>query len=102
MAPVSLDRLGFAPRGLRSLRLVVVATMALLLLLSCQPEQQPETTGAIRTGAAPTASTPNACATNLYANYNPANMEQCVNVCLRCEHGIMTTCSTSCTLKGAH
>ena len=101
MAPVSLDRLGFSPTGLRSFRLLVVATMA-LLLLSCEPEQQPETTGAIRTGAAPTASTPNACATNLYANYNPANMEQCVNVCLRCEHGVMTTCSTSCTLKGAH
>jgi len=101
MAPVSLDRLGFSRIGLRSVRLVVVATMS-LLLLSCQPEQQPETTGAIRTGATPTGSTPSACATNLYANYNPANMEQCVNVCLRCEHGIMTTCSTSCTLKGAH
>ena len=91
MAPVSLHRFGFSLLGSRSLRIAIVATLS-LLLLSCQPDQQPETTG----------STPNACATNLYANYNPANMEQCVNVCLRCEHGVRTTCSTSCTLKGAH
>ena len=106
MAPVSLYRFGFLPIGSAWLRLVVVATMS-LLLLSCEPEQQPETTGSTPAGstataATPTASAPNACARNLYANYNPANMEQCVNVCLRCEHGIMTTCSTSCTLKGAH
>ncbi len=101
MEPVSLERLGFAPSSLRSLRLVVVATMS-LLLLSCQPEQQPETTGSTPARSTSTGSPPSACATNLYANYNPSNMEQCVNVCLRCEHGIMTTCSTSCTLKGAH
>jgi hypothetical protein len=80
-------------------------------MLSCQPEQQPETTGSTPAGSTPSASTPSAsaasaskpsaCATNLYANYNPLNMEQCVNVCLRCERGVMTTCSTSCTLKGA-
>jgi hypothetical protein len=78
-----------------------------LLLLSCRPDQQPETTGSTPTASTsnaptPNASTPSACATNLYANYNPLNMEQCVNVCLRCERGVMTTCSTSCTLKGAH
>ena len=91
MVPVSLHRLDFSPIGSRSLRLVVIAALS-LLMLSCRDDQQPETTG----------STLNACATNLYANYNPANMEQCVNVCLRCERGVMTTCSTSCKLKGAH
>ena len=28
-------------------------------------------------------------------------MKQCVAVCIACERGVMTTCSTSCTLKGA-
>ncbi len=89
--PVSLHRLGFLLAGSRSLRLVVIAAQC-LLMLSCRPDQQPETTG----------STPNACVSNLYANYNPMDMEQCVNACMRCEHGVATTCSTSCTLKGAH
>jgi hypothetical protein len=29
-------------------------------------------------------------------------MKQCVAVCIDCERGIVTTCTTSCTLKGAH
>jgi hypothetical protein len=29
-------------------------------------------------------------------------MAQCVAACKKCQHGITTTCSTSCTLKGAH
>ncbi len=89
MTPVSWHRLEFSLTPSRLLRLAVIAILS-LAVLSCN-EQQPETTG----------STPNACATNLYANYNPANMEQCVNVCLRCERGTTTTCTTSCTLKGA-
>jgi hypothetical protein len=28
-------------------------------------------------------------------------MKQCVAVCIACESGVITTCSTSCTLKGA-
>jgi hypothetical protein len=28
-------------------------------------------------------------------------MKQCVDVCITCERGSMTTCSTSCTMKGA-
>jgi hypothetical protein len=84
---------------------VVIAALS-LLMLSCRPDQQPEITGSTPNAStsstsSSTTSTPSACATNLYANYNPLNMEQCVNVCLRCEHGVMTTCSTSCTLKGA-
>jgi hypothetical protein len=79
---------------------VIAATS--LLTLSCRPDQQPEITGSTPDASTPSTSAPSACATNLYANYNPRNMEQCVNVCLRCERGVMTTCSTSCTLKGAH
>ena len=41
------------------------------------------------------------CAKKQYADYNPKNMKQCVDVCIACERGSMTTCSTSCTMKGA-
>ena len=41
------------------------------------------------------------CATDLYPRYNPKNMSQCVDVCIKCDRGVVTTCSTSCTLKGA-
>ncbi len=51
------------------------------------------------------APTPNAkslqCARNHYADFNPKDMKQCVDVCIRCERGSMTTCSTSCTMRGA-
>lgn len=42
-----------------------------------------------------------ACATKLYSPYDPKNLEQCTAVCLACSAGVKTTCSTSCTLKGA-
>jgi hypothetical protein len=41
------------------------------------------------------------CAKQRYANYNPKNMNQCVDVCITCGKGTMTTCSTSCTMRGA-
>jgi hypothetical protein len=41
------------------------------------------------------------CASKRYADYNPKNMKQCVDVCIACERGSVTTCSTSCTMKGA-
>jgi hypothetical protein len=41
------------------------------------------------------------CARRQYANYDPKIMKQCVDVCITCERGSMTTCSTSCTMKGA-
>jgi hypothetical protein len=28
-------------------------------------------------------------------------LEQCMDVCIKCDHGVTTTCSTSCRLKGA-
>ena len=91
---MSAESLSVSVRGARLACRVGAIVLLPLLMMSCGQDQppQPETTG----------STPSACATNLYANYNAKNMEQCVNVCLRCERGVMTTCSTSCTLKGAH
>jgi hypothetical protein len=56
---------------------------------SCSPEQ--EATGSV-----------NKCATDLFSSYNPKVMDQCVAVCKKCDHGITSTCTTSCTLKGAH
>jgi hypothetical protein len=41
------------------------------------------------------------CVKQRYANYNPKNMNQCVDVCIICERGTVTTCSTSCTMQGA-
>lgn len=42
-----------------------------------------------------------ACAARLYSPYDPKNLEQCKAVCLACNAGVQTTCSTSCSLKGA-
>lgn len=42
-----------------------------------------------------------ACAAKLYSTYDPKNLEQCMAVCMSCNAGVKTTCSTSCTLKGA-
>ncbi len=42
-----------------------------------------------------------ACAAKLYSPYDPKNLEQCMGVCIACSGGVKTTCSTSCTLKGA-
>jgi hypothetical protein len=87
---VGVRSLAVPARGGRSIiELMVIASLG-LLTVSCKPETV-ETTDSV-----------NACATKLYAQYDPANKEQCVNVCLRCERGVMTTCTTSCTLKGAH
>jgi hypothetical protein len=69
-------------------RFAFLATLA-LVAAACSPEG--EATGSI-----------NKCAAELYPAYNPKAMDQCVAVCKKCDHGITTTCSTSCTLKGAH
>ena len=72
------------------IRIAVIAALA-MLLLGCKPDV--ETTGST--------SESSVCAAKLYSRYDPKNFEQCVEVCLRCERGITTTCTTSCTLKGA-
>jgi hypothetical protein len=72
------------------MRRFVVLVAAALAMISCSPED--EVTGSIH----------NKCATDLYSPYNPKALDQCVAVCIKCDRGTTTTCSTSCTLKGAH
>jgi hypothetical protein len=43
----------------------------------------------------------NKCATDIYPSYNPKVLAQCMDVCIKCERGVTTTCATSCNLKGA-
>ncbi len=66
-----------------------VAVLFVITLAACSPDA--EVTGST-----------NKCATDLYPSYNPKLLNQCVDVCIKCNHGNTTTCSTSCTLKGAH
>jgi hypothetical protein len=70
------------------MRSVVILLAVGLLAASCSPE-------------ADVAGTTSNCAAKLYSPYNRKNMNQCVNVCIACDKGTMTTCTTSCTLKGA-
>jgi hypothetical protein len=67
--------------------IAALATLA-LVVAACSPEG--EATGSI-----------NKCASELYPAYNPKVMDQCVAVCKKCDRGTTTTCTTSCTLKGA-
>jgi type IV pilus biogenesis protein CpaD/CtpE len=64
--------------------------LAIALLAAGCSQQEPESTGSI-----------DDCARNLFPSYNPKIYDQCVAVCKKCERGITTTCTTSCTLKGA-
>jgi hypothetical protein len=59
-------------------------------LASCTPESSNNVSDAVGN-----------CARKLYSQYNPKDMKQCVAVCIGCERGVMTTCSTACTLQGA-
>jgi hypothetical protein len=69
-------------------RLAALAAVA-FVMSACTPDG--ETTGSI-----------SSCARELYPSYNPGSLEQCVAACKKCDHGVTTTCTTSCTLKGAH
>jgi hypothetical protein len=69
-------------------RFAVLAAIP-LAVASCSPDA--EVTGST-----------SKCATDLYPSYNPKVLRQCVAACIKCDHGTTTTCSTSCTLKGAH
>jgi hypothetical protein len=71
------------------MRAIIFIMMSAAALVSCTPDNN-EVTGSI-----------NDCARKLFTPYNPKNMKQCVAVCIACESGVTTTCSTSCTLKGA-
>ena len=71
------------------MRAVIAVVLSAVALASCSPDN--DVTGSI-----------GSCASKLYSPYNPKDMKQCVAACIACERGVVTTCSTSCTLKGAH
>jgi hypothetical protein len=73
------------------MRAIIAIALAAAVLAACKPDTNSDITGSIDN-----------CAQQLYSPYNPKDMKQCVAVCIACERGVMTTCSTSCTLKGAH
>ena len=59
-----------------------------LMAAACSPAE--ETTGSV-----------NECIALNFPSYNPKAMDQCVAACKKCQNGVTTTCTTSCTLKGA-
>ena len=64
--------------------------LGIALVAAACSQQEPDSTGSI-----------DDCARNLFPSYNPKIYDQCVAVCKKCQRGITTTCTTSCTLKGA-
>jgi hypothetical protein len=71
-------------------RIAIAIFAAALVVSGCSQPQENETTGSTV-----------ACAKRLYSQYNPKDFKQCVDVCIQCERGVTTTCSTACRLKGA-
>ena len=70
------------------MRVIIAIVLSAATLAACVPDN--DVTGSIE------------CARKLYTPFNPKDMKQCVAACIACDHGVTTTCSTSCTLKGAH
>jgi hypothetical protein len=70
------------------MRAIIAIVLSAAALAACTPEA--DVTGSI-----------GVCANKLYSPYNPKILKQCVAVCIACERGVTTTCTTSCTLKGA-
>jgi hypothetical protein len=74
-----------------NMRAIIAIMLSAAVLAACTPDNNSDITGAIDT-----------CARKLYSPYNPKDLKQCIAVCISCQRGVATTCSTSCTLKGAH
>jgi hypothetical protein len=72
------------------MRTTITVVLSAAALAACTPDNN-DVTGSIAS-----------CASKLYSPFNPKDMKQCVAACIACERGVTTTCSTSCTLKGAH
>jgi len=70
------------------MRAIIAILLSAAALVACSPDN--EATGSIES-----------CAGKLYSPYNPKDLKQCVGACIACSHGVVTTCTTSCTLKGA-
>ncbi|MDO9294564.1 hypothetical protein [Bradyrhizobium sp.] len=71
------------------MRAIIAIVLFAAALAACSPDNN-DVTGSIGN-----------CARKLYSVYNPRDMKQCVGACIACDRGVTTTCSTSCTLKGA-
>jgi hypothetical protein len=74
--------------GAMNMRAIIAIVLSAAALAACTPDN--DVTGSI-----------GMCARKLYTPFNPMDMKQCVGACIACERGVITTCSTSCTLKGA-
>jgi hypothetical protein len=72
------------------MRVIVAIVLSAAALASCTPESSNDVTGSVGN-----------CARKLYSAYNPKDIKQCIAVCIACQRGVMTTCSTACTLRGA-
>lgn len=73
------------------MRAILAILLSAVVLAGCNPDSSNnDITGSI-----------DICARKLYSVYNPKDLKQCISVCISCQRGVMTTCSTSCTLKGA-
>ena len=74
------------------MRVIIAIILATTALAACTPESgsNADVTGSIDN-----------CARKLYSQYNPKDKKQCVAVCIACERGVVVTCSTACTLRGA-
>ena len=72
------------------MRVIFAILLSAAALAACTPESNNDVTGSV-----------DDCARKLYSQYNPKDKKQCVAVCSACERGVMTTCSTACTLRGA-
>ena len=70
------------------MRGMIALLLSAAALAACSPDN--EVTGSI-----------NSCAGKLYSPYNPKDMKQCIGACITCNKGVVSTCTTSCTLKGA-
>ena len=78
------------PGGAVDMRVILAIMLSTVVLAGCKPDNNNDITGSIDN-----------CARKLYSAYNPKDLKQCISVCISCQKGVMTTCSTSCTLKGA-
>ena len=77
------------------MRVIVAIVLSAAALAACTPESSSPPAD-VHTG-----SVDRLRARKLYSQYNPKDKKQCVAVCIACERGVTTTCSTACTLRGA-
>lgn len=66
------------------------ALLVALVLMTAACRSDDDTTGSV-----------DQCMVANFPSYNPKEMDQCVAACKKCQHGVTTTCTTSCMLKGA-